>query len=161
MPKRVCYWWLVFFSRGKPNPVPYIWMFPTLFVNGCKLDESLEAGCLGDWLPDLKSPSTLHCFQPCQMLSAPPNQIPSWNLLFSAGVGKKKIFLLKYSLDLINYVFRHRMKGRTTLWVPGSDHAGIATQVVVEKKIWREEKKTRHDVGREKFVEKVWEWRDS
>lgn len=55
--------------------------------------------------------------------------------------------------------FRHRMKGSTTLWNPGCDHAGIATQVVVEKKLWREEKKTRHDVGREKFIEKVWAWR--
>lgn len=55
-----------------------IQILPTLFV---KLDESLEAGCLGDWLLDLKSPSTLHCFQPCQMLSAPPNQISSSNLL--------------------------------------------------------------------------------
>ncbi|KAK3912795.1 Valine--tRNA ligase [Frankliniella fusca] len=54
----------------------------------------------------------------------------------------------------------HRMKGRTTLWNPGCDHAGIATQVVVEKKLWREEKKTRHDVGRERFVEKVWEWKN-
>ncbi|XP_012257188.2 valine--tRNA ligase isoform X1 [Athalia rosae] len=53
----------------------------------------------------------------------------------------------------------NRMKGRTTLWNPGCDHAGIATQVVVEKKIWRDEKKTRHDIGREKFVEKVWEWK--
>lgn len=52
------------------------------------------------------------------------------------------------------------MKGRTTLWNPGCDHAGIATQVVVEKKLWREEKKTRHDIGREKFIEKVWEWKN-
>ena len=37
------------------------------------------------------------------------------------------------------------MKGRTTLWNPGCDHAGIATQVVVEKKLWKEEQKTRHD----------------
>lgn len=51
------------------------------------------------------------------------------------------------------------MKGQTTLWNPGCDHAGIATQVVVEKKVWREEKKTRHDIGREKFIEKIWEWR--
>lgn len=51
------------------------------------------------------------------------------------------------------------MKGRTTLWNPGCDHAGIATQVVVERKVWREEKKTRHDIGREKFIEKIWEWR--
>ncbi|XP_058803896.1 valine--tRNA ligase isoform X3 [Phymastichus coffea] len=53
----------------------------------------------------------------------------------------------------------NRMKGRTTLWNPGCDHAGIATQVVVEKKLWREEQKTRHDLGREKFVEKIWEWK--
>lgn len=51
------------------------------------------------------------------------------------------------------------MKGKTTLWNPGCDHAGIATQVVVEKKIWREDKKTRHDIGREKFIEKIWEWK--
>jgi valyl-tRNA synthetase len=54
----------------------------------------------------------------------------------------------------------HRMKGRTTLWVPGCDHAGIATQVVVEKKLWKEQKKTRHDLGREKFIEKIWQWRE-
>lgn len=53
----------------------------------------------------------------------------------------------------------HRMKGCTVLWNPGCDHAGIATQVVVEKKLWREENKTRHDIGREKFIEKIWEWR--
>lgn len=53
----------------------------------------------------------------------------------------------------------NRMKGRTVLWVPGCDHAGIATQVVVEKKLWRDEKLTRHDLGREKFIEKIWEWR--
>ncbi|KAH0548688.1 valine--tRNA ligase isoform X2 [Cotesia glomerata] len=54
----------------------------------------------------------------------------------------------------------HRMKGRTTIWNPGCDHAGIATQVVVEKKLWREEKKTRHDLGREKFLEKIWQWKN-
>ncbi|KAG5673539.1 hypothetical protein PVAND_003579 [Polypedilum vanderplanki] len=55
----------------------------------------------------------------------------------------------------------HRMHGRTTLWVPGCDHAGIATQVVVEKKLWREEKLSRHDLGREKFIEKIWEWKEN
>nr|XP_003700613.1 PREDICTED: valine--tRNA ligase isoform X1 [Megachile rotundata] len=54
----------------------------------------------------------------------------------------------------------NRMKGRTTLWNPGCDHAGIATQVVVEKKLWMEEKKTRHDIGRENFIEKVWKWKE-
>lgn len=55
----------------------------------------------------------------------------------------------------------HRMKGRSALWVPGCDHAGIATQVVVEKKLWREDKISRHDIGREKFIEKIWEWKES
>ncbi|XP_026724940.1 valine--tRNA ligase [Trichoplusia ni] len=54
----------------------------------------------------------------------------------------------------------HRMNGKTTLWNPGCDHAGIATQVVVEKKLWREEKKTRHELGREEFIKRVWEWKE-
>nr|GEU96755.1 valine--tRNA ligase, mitochondrial 1-like isoform X2 [Tanacetum cinerariifolium] len=53
-----------------------------------------------------------------------------------------------------------RMSGYNTLWVPGMDHAGIATQVVVEKKIMRERQLTRHDVGREKFVAEVWKWKE-
>ncbi|XP_063235743.1 valine--tRNA ligase isoform X1 [Bacillus rossius redtenbacheri] len=53
----------------------------------------------------------------------------------------------------------HRMKGETVLWNPGCDHAGIATQVVVEKKLWREEGKSRHDLGREQFLAKIWEWK--
>ncbi|KAG9472146.1 hypothetical protein GDO78_021153 [Eleutherodactylus coqui] len=53
----------------------------------------------------------------------------------------------------------HRMRGELTLWNPGCDHAGIATQVVVEKKLWREQKKTRHDLGRGRFIEEVWKWK--
>ncbi|WVY97592.1 hypothetical protein V8G54_029743 [Vigna mungo] len=52
-----------------------------------------------------------------------------------------------------------RMSGYNALWVPGMDHAGIATQVVVEKKVMRERNLTRHDLGREKFVAEVWEWK--
>ena len=51
----------------------------------------------------------------------------------------------------------HRMSGYETLWVPGTDHAGIATQNVVEKKL-REQGLSRHDLGRDKFLEKTWEW---
>jgi hypothetical protein len=50
---------------------------------------------------------------------------------------------------------RHRMNGKIALWVPGTDHAGIATQTVVEKKIMKQEGKTRHDYGRDAFVKKV------
>jgi len=52
-----------------------------------------------------------------------------------------------------------RMKGRNTLWQPGTDHAGIATQMVVERQLEAEDK-TRHDLGREKFVERVWDWKE-
>ena len=51
------------------------------------------------------------------------------------------------------------MSGYEALWVPGTDHAGIATQTVVEKKLQREEGITRHDLGREKFLERVFEWK--
>ncbi|MBW9258429.1 MAG: valine--tRNA ligase [Candidatus Thiodiazotropha sp. (ex. Lucinisca nassula)] len=56
---------------------------------------------------------------------------------------------------LIRY---HRMKGDQTLWQPGTDHAGIATQMVVERQLEAEQKK-RHDLGREKFIERIWEWK--
>ena len=57
---------------------------------------------------------------------------------------------------LIRY---HRMKGNNTLWQVGTDHAGIATQMVVER-LLDAEGKSRHDLGREKFIEKVWEWKE-
>ncbi len=53
----------------------------------------------------------------------------------------------------------HRMKGKNTLWQAGTDHAGIATQMVVERLI-NQEGKTRHDYGREKFLERIWEWKE-
>ena len=58
---------------------------------------------------------------------------------------------------LIRY---HRMKGDNTLWQCGTDHAGIATQMVVERKLAKEENLTRHDLGREKFIERVWKWKE-
>ncbi|MDB6055140.1 MAG: valyl-tRNA synthetase [Verrucomicrobiales bacterium] len=53
-----------------------------------------------------------------------------------------------------------RMEGFEVLWLPGTDHAGIATQVQVEKKLKKEERISRHDIGREKFIERVWEWKE-
>src|SRR5262245_53654698 len=52
----------------------------------------------------------------------------------------------------------HRMQGDKAVWAPGTDHGGIATQNVVEK-LLRSEKLTRHDLGREKFLERMWKWR--
>lgn len=54
----------------------------------------------------------------------------------------------------------HRMRGFETLWLPGVDHAGIATQVVVEKLLKKETGQSRHDLGRENFLKKVWEWKE-
>ena len=53
-----------------------------------------------------------------------------------------------------------RMKGYETLFLPGMDHAGIATQSKVEELIWNEEKKTKHDYSREDFLKKIWEWKE-
>ncbi|MEW6990183.1 valine--tRNA ligase [Colwelliaceae bacterium 6441] len=58
---------------------------------------------------------------------------------------------------LIRY---QRMQGKNTLWQTGCDHAGIATQMVVERKIAAEEDKTRHDYGREAFIDKIWQWKE-
>lgn len=59
--------------------------------------------------------------------------------------------------SLIRY---HRMKGDNTLWQPGTDHAGIATQMVVERKLLAEEGKTRHDYGRNEFIKRIWQWKE-
>jgi valyl-tRNA synthetase len=53
-----------------------------------------------------------------------------------------------------------RMQGYATLWMPGTDHAGIATQAVVERRLKDEEHKTRHDLGREELVRRIWQWKD-
>ena len=60
--------------------------------------------------------------------------------------------------SLIRY---HRMKGDNTLWQCGTDHAGIATQMVVERKLAAEEGKTRHDLGRDAFIERIWQWKEA
>lgn len=58
-------------------------------------------------------------------------------------------------------IARHKQaNGQPVIWVPGSDHAGIATQIVVEKVLQKERGVTRHQLGREKFLEEVWKWKD-
>src|SRR5947207_5665291 len=54
----------------------------------------------------------------------------------------------------------HRMKGDNTLWVPGTDHAGIATQIVVERQL-QDAGLSRHDLGRKKFIDQVWDWKEA
>ena len=52
------------------------------------------------------------------------------------------------------------MLGKTVLYLPGFDHAGIATQTVVEKRLAKDKKLTRHDLGRENFIQLVWQWKE-
>jgi valyl-tRNA synthetase len=66
-----------------------------------------------------------------------------------------------FNQTIMDGLVRHaRMSGNNTLWVPGTDHAGIATQIVVERQL-DAQKVSRHDLGREKFLEKVWEWKET
>lgn len=80
--------------------------------------------------------------------------IPPPNVTGMLHIGHALDFTLQ---DIL--VRTKRMQGFDTLWLPGSDHAGIATQTKVEQKL-REEGKSRYDLGREKFLEKVWEWKE-
>lgn len=65
-----------------------------------------------------------------------------------------------YTIALEDALVRwHRMRGYETVWIPGMDHAGIATQVQVEKLLWQTSKKTRHDVGRQEFLRLAESWR--
>ncbi|MDD3711140.1 MAG: valine--tRNA ligase [Patescibacteria group bacterium] len=79
--------------------------------------------------------------------------LPPPNITAKLHIGHSSVMAIE---DL--FIRYHRLCGYRTLWIPGTDHAAIATQNVVEKKILAEEKKTRHDLGREKFLEKVWEF---
>ncbi|MXP56457.1 valine--tRNA ligase [Pantoea sp. Mhis] len=65
-----------------------------------------------------------------------------------------------FQQTIIDIIIRYqRMQGKNTLWQTGIDHAGIATQLVIENKIFDEENKTRHDFNREDFIDKVWYWK--
>src|SRR5262245_57763586 len=79
--------------------------------------------------------------------------IPPPNVTGAAHMGHALNFTLQ---DLMTRL--HRMAGDEALWLPGTDHAGIATQNVVERQLAKQ-KKTRHDLGREAFVAEVWKWK--
>ena len=57
-------------------------------------------------------------------------------------------------------VRRARQEGKSVLWLPGTDHAGIATQAVVERRLLEEEKLSRHDLGRDALVARIWAWKE-
>lgn len=95
-------------------------------------------------------------FKPAENDNAPSYciAIPPPNVTGSLHMGHA------FQQTLMDTLIRfHRMEGDNTLWQAGTDHAGIATQMVVERKIAAEENKTRHDYGREAFIDKIWQWK--
>jgi valyl-tRNA synthetase len=98
------------------------------------------------------------CFNPdnLDLAEDAPNYsmvLPPPNITAKLHIGHSSVIAIE---DL--FIRYHRMKGYRTLWIPGTDHAAIATQNVVEKKLFEEEGKTRHDFEKEDFLEKVWDF---
>ncbi len=89
-----------------------------------------------------------------------PENAPNYTMVLPPPNITAKLHIGHASVMAIGDLFirYHRLKGYRTLWTPGTDHAAIATQNVVERKILAEDKKTRHDLGKERFLEKVWEF---
>ncbi|MEA5617013.1 valine--tRNA ligase [Cronbergia sp. UHCC 0137] len=117
-------------------------------------------------LPSLYDPFTTEAkwqkfWEESQVYQADPNHggepycvvIPPPNVTGSLHIGHA------FEGALIDtFVRYHRMKGRNTLWLPGTDHASIAVQTILEKEL-KKEGKTRYDLGREKFLERAWQWK--
>ena len=97
----------------------------------------------GSFTPDLDADG-----EPYSIVIPPPNVTGSLHMGHALNITLQDV-LCRF----------HRQKGRRVLWVPGMDHAGIATQNVVERQLAAQDKLTRHDLGREKFIERVWEWK--
>ena len=87
--------------------------------------------------------------KPFSMVIPPPNVTGSLHMGHALNV----------TLHDIVWRFKH-MNGYNTVWVPGTDHAGIATQTVVERKLLKEEGKTRWELGKEEFIKRVWQWKE-
>ncbi|MDD0812021.1 valine--tRNA ligase [Curvibacter sp. RS43] len=100
-----------------------------------------KAGVRGTGVPDAQAPSFAI-------------QLPPPNVTGTLHMGHA------FNQTIMDSLTRyHRMKGHNTVWVPGTDHAGIATQIVVERQL-QEQQLSRHDLGRKNFVSKVWEWKE-
>ncbi|HEY0715090.1 MAG TPA: class I tRNA ligase family protein, partial [Polyangia bacterium] len=110
---------------------------------------SLEARWYAEWLDkkyfhaDAAAPKA-----PFSMVIPPPNVTGSLHMGHALGRGIEDIFTRW-----------RRMAAYNAMWLPGTDHAGIATQLVVERNLKETEGKSRHDLGREAFIERIWQWR--
>ena len=97
------------------------------------------------------------CFTPNPDSTAPMYSlvIPPPNVTGSLHMGH----MLEHTIMDVS-IRTQRMRGRKTLWLPGMDHAGIATQMVVERKLLAEEKITRRELGRPEFEKRIWNWKE-
>jgi valyl-tRNA synthetase len=110
---------------------------------------SIEAKAYAVWLEEkCFSPKPTDPGEPYCIVIPPPNVTGALHLGHAIN-GTLQDILIR----------NHRMRGFNALWLPGIDHAGIATQAVVEKQLREKENKNRHDVGREGLVERIWKWK--
>jgi valyl-tRNA synthetase len=110
--------------------------------------EDIEADIYADW-------ERLGCFAPAGDGEPYCIMLPPPNVTGTLHMGHAFQDTIMDALTRL-----HRMRGRNTLWQPGTDHAGIATQMVVERQL-NAEGKNRHDLGRDRFVERVWQWKQA
>jgi len=111
--------------------------------------QAIEARWYPAWEQAGHFKATMHDDQPAYCIMLPPPNVTGTLHMGHAFQDTLMDALIRY----------HRMKGDNTLWQPGTDHAGIATQIVVERQL-DAKNISRHDLGREKFVERVWEWKE-
>ncbi|MCY3038639.1 valine--tRNA ligase [Aerococcus sp. JJEM-2022c] len=110
----------------------------------------VERGRYDQWLDEIVfEPNGDASVEPYSVVIPPPNVTGKLHLGHAWDVTLQ---------DMI--VRQKRMQGYDTLWLPGMDHAGIATQAKVEEKLRKEENLSRYDLGREKFIDKTWEWKE-
>lgn len=110
----------------------------------------VERGRYDQWLDEkVFEPNGDASVEPYSVVIPPPNVTGKLHLGHAWDVTLQ---------DMI--VRQKRMQGYDTLWLPGMDHAGIATQAKVEEKLRKEENLSRYDLGREKFIDKTWEWKE-
>ncbi|MFZ9034527.1 MAG: valine--tRNA ligase [Francisellaceae bacterium] len=111
--------------------------------------QAIEASCYESWEKAGYFKSGQHEGAPFTIMLPPPNVTGTLHM----GHGFQHTLM-----DLLTRY--HRMMSDDTLWQPGTDHAGIATQMVVERKLQAEEGLSRHDLGRKAFIDKIWQWKE-
>ena len=109
----------------------------------------IEANCLESWSKDKIFDFRIDSKKPPFCIMMPPP-----NVTGSLHIGHALTFTLQ---DIL--IRFHKKLGKNVLWQPGTDHAGIATEIVVEKMIKEKLKMNKHEIGREKFIDNIWEWK--